>query len=124
MHRDRIRWGLVNNFGRDLDFASEVMTGLPKLLSQLDAAATFLDAQTAENASRLRTLMNEHGGGARIYTEREEAMRRVAEIDAMFDDATGWGSWMVMAANEREALADRYGFEHKHRVRCGGRRTD
>ena len=60
MHRDRIRWGLVNNFGRDLDFASEVMTGLPKLLSQLDAAATFLDAQTAENASHLRALMNEH----------------------------------------------------------------
>lgn len=54
----------------------------------------------------------------------ENALKRIAEIDAMFDGATGWGSWMVMAANEREALADKFGLEHKWQARCGGRRTD
>lgn len=54
----------------------------------------------------------------------EEARQRVAEIDAMFEEAKGWGSWMVMCANERETLADQYGFEHKYQARCGGRRTD
>ena len=53
------------------------------------------------------------------------AMARVAEIDAMFEGATGWGSWMVSAANEREALADQFGFEHKHQARtASGGRTD
>lgn len=55
---------------------------------------------------------------------REEAAARVAEIDAMFEQAKGWGSWMVMAANEREYLANVYGFEHKWQARCGGGRTD
>lgn len=55
---------------------------------------------------------------------REEAATRVAEIDDMFEKAEGWGSWMVMAANEREHLANVYGFEHKYQARCGGRRTD
>jgi len=36
-----------------------------------------------------------------------EMLDRVAEIDAMFEEATGWGSWMVMAANEREGLVNR-----------------
>lgn len=53
-----------------------------------------------------------------------EAIQRVAEIDKMFEDAKGWSSWMVEAANEREALADQFGFEHKWRARCGGQRTD
>ena len=58
-------------------------------------------------------------------TTREEAAKRVAEIDAMFEGATGWGSWMLMAANEREALADRFGFEHKYQARtASGGRTD
>tara|TARA_R110000868_G_scaffold335817_1_gene596695 strand:- start:523 stop:726 length:204 start_codon:yes stop_codon:yes gene_type:complete len=39
--------------------------------------------------------------------EQEAALRRIAEIDAMFDSATGWGSWMVMCANEREGIVDR-----------------
>lgn len=54
---------------------------------------------------------------------REEAEKRIGEIDAMFDEATGWGSWMVMAANEREALANQFGFEHKNQARTasGGR---
>jgi hypothetical protein len=55
---------------------------------------------------------------------RLEAIQRVAEIDKMFEDAKGWGSWMVEAANEREALADQFGLEHKWRARCGGQRTD
>lgn len=54
---------------------------------------------------------------------RDEAKIRVAEIDKMFEEATGWGSWMVMAANEREHLANVHGFEHKWQARCGGRRT-
>ena len=56
---------------------------------------------------------------------RTAAAKRVAEIDAMFEAATGWGSWMVMAANEREALADLFGFEHKYQARtASGARTD
>jgi hypothetical protein len=31
---------------------------------------------------------------------------------------------MVMLANEREALAEKFGFAHKNHARCGGRRTD
>lgn len=42
--------------------------------------------------------------------ERAEAEKRISEIDAMFEGATGWGSWMVEAANERKALANRFGF--------------
>lgn len=59
-----------------------------------------------------------------------EAQRRIGEIDKMFEEASGWGSWMVMAANEREDLVDRLnsqykmGIEHKWQARCGGRRTD
>ena len=56
---------------------------------------------------------------------KQEAVKRVAEIDAMFDGATGWGSWMVSAANDREALADKFGFEHKHQARtASGARTN
>jgi hypothetical protein len=43
----------------------------------------------------------------------------VAEIDAKFEGAAGWGSWMVEAANEREALANKYGWPHKNRARTG-----
>lgn len=59
-----------------------------------------------------------------------EAKRRIHEIDTMFEGATGWGSWMVMAANEREDLVDRLNsqwgekIEHKWQARCGGKRTD
>lgn len=35
-----------------------------------------------------------------------QALARIADIDKMFEDATGWGSWMVMCANERERLVD------------------
>lgn len=55
---------------------------------------------------------------------RDEAHARVDEIDKKFEQATGWGSWMVELANEREGLADRFGFEQKWQARCGGRRTD
>ena len=53
-----------------------------------------------------------------------EARARIAEIDAKFESATHWGSWMVEIANEREALALKFGFAHKNQARCGGRRTD
>jgi len=57
--------------------------------------------------------------------EKKKALARIAEIDAMFADAKGWGSWMVSAANEREALADAWGVEHKHQARtASGGRTD
>lgn len=55
---------------------------------------------------------------------RKEAEQRVAEIDAEFEAASGWGSWMVMVANEREDLANEFGFAQKNQARCGGRRTD
>lgn len=55
--------------------------------------------------------------------DNEAAIKRVAEIDAMFEQATGWGSWMVECANEREALANQLGIEHKYLARTdtGGR---
>jgi len=61
---------------------------------------------------------------------REDTMIRLAEIDAMFENAKGWGSWMVSVANEREAMVNsanqRWGLnlEHKWQARCGGGRTD
>jgi hypothetical protein len=57
-----------------------------------------------------------------IQTEGE-ARARIAEIDEMFEKATGWGSWMVSAANEREGLADRFGLPQKWQARCDGRRV-
>lgn len=55
----------------------------------------------------------------------EEAQKRIAEIDAKFEAAKGWGSWMVSAANEREALANRYNLPHKYQARtASGGRTD
>lgn len=61
--------------------------------------------------------------------QRDESMDRVAQIDRMFEGADGWGSWMVMCANEREALvnqlrADGVAVEHKYLARCGGHPTD
>ena len=59
----------------------------------------------------------------------DERLKRIAEIDAMFEDATGWGSWMVMCANEREGLVnalrkDGHDIPHKHQARTGtGRRV-
>lgn len=60
-----------------------------------------------------------------------EALRRIDEITALFESASGWGSWMVMAANERENLVDRlnatgrHHIEHKYQARLSnGRRTD
>lgn len=60
--------------------------------------------------------------------DEADKIKRVAEIDAMFDEATGWGSWMVMAANERESLVNQlkaagYVIEHKWQARdeSGGR---
>jgi hypothetical protein len=58
-----------------------------------------------------------------LLSERDAAKARIAEIDAMFESAKGWGSWMVMVANERERLAEKCGLEHKWQARCGGRRT-
>jgi hypothetical protein len=54
-----------------------------------------------------------------------EAITRIAEIDSMFEKAIGWGSWMVEAANEREALANKFNLPHKHLARSGsGGRVD
>lgn len=53
----------------------------------------------------------------------EQAVKRIAEIDAMFEGATGWGSWMVEAANEREHLATRFDIPQRYQARSasGGR---
>ena len=56
---------------------------------------------------------------------KADAKARIAEIDEMFATAKGWGSWMVAAANEREALADRYGLPQQFQARTSaGDRTD
>ncbi len=55
---------------------------------------------------------------------RQDALARVSEIDAMFERAAGWGSWMVGCANERESLADQFGLEHKYQARTWLGRTD
>ena len=60
----------------------------------------------------------------------EEALKRVAEIDRDFEAAKGWGSWMVMVANERERIVNRLrskgiAIEHKWLARSGaGSRVD
>ena len=57
-------------------------------------------------------------------------LARIAEIDIMFAAATGWGSWMVMAANEREGLVNArrkegHQIEHKYQARTtSGERVD
>ena len=62
--------------------------------------------------------------------EASDALKRIDAIDKMFEGASGWGSWMVMCANEREGLVDRlrgYGVEveHKYQARTAdGQRTD
>lgn len=68
-----------------------------------------------------RSDRHEHDGCS--CSDEELAVRRIAEIDAKFDEATGWGSWMVMLANEREALATRFGLQQKNQARTasGGR---
>ena len=50
---------------------------------------------------------------------KDEMIKRVAKIDLMFESATGWGSWMVECANEREHLANQLGIEHKYLARTG-----
>jgi hypothetical protein len=62
--------------------------------------------------------------GEVIKMTKDEAFARIVDIDKMFDEATGWGSWMVEAANEREDLANKYELPHKWQARCGGERTD
>mgnify|MGYP003347831795 FL=1 len=41
------------------------------------------------------------------HEEQTTALARIAHIDAMFEGASRWGSWMVMYATEREVLAKR-----------------
>lgn len=50
-------------------------------------------------------------------TTLEEAKARIEEIDHMFEEAGGWGSWMVGLANERERLATKFGLPQKYQVR-------
>lgn len=63
----------------------------------------------------------------------QESMARLAEIDDMFENATGWGSWMVSVANEREVLVNSINsrwlmdepLKHKWQARtASGGRTD
>lgn len=53
-----------------------------------------------------------------------DKLHRIAVIDSDFENAKSWGSWMVMVANEREALVnDLHSRGHKiaHRFQA---RTD
>jgi hypothetical protein len=70
-------------------------------------------------------MADEYLEGIMAKAATTKAKARIAEIDAMFEGATGWGSWMVEAANEREALADKFGLPHKYQARTSaGERTD
>lgn len=59
-----------------------------------------------------------------------EHLQRIAIIDRAFESATGWGSWMVETANEREALVNRlraagHDIPHKWLARtAAGQATD
>ncbi len=63
-------------------------------------------------------------------TQTDPRRVRIAEIDAEFERAIGWGSWMVMCANEREALvnelrAEGHDIQRKYQARTDdGARTD
>lgn len=54
---------------------------------------------------------------------KDQKLARIAKIDAMFDAATAWGSWMVSASGDRarlvQSLSKFDGIEvaHKHEVR-------
>jgi hypothetical protein len=55
---------------------------------------------------------------------KAEILARIAEIDGMFEEAGGWGSWMSEASDERKGLVNRlraeHGVEapHKYEKRC------
>ncbi len=58
----------------------------------------------------------------------EEKLALIADLDALFDGATEWGSWMVSAANHRERLVNElnkcgHNIPHKNlaRTSSGGR---
>lgn len=60
-----------------------------------------------------------------LAQEKSAAIARIAKIDAKFESAKHWGSWMVMVANEREALATKWGLPQKYQARTdSGRRMD
>lgn len=106
-------WGAIRN--GDLEAADRIYDHTIK--KNIHGYASKPDADKASEAAQCSVDM------FKFREAREAARARVADIDAKFHDAEGWGSWMVSAANERETLADRYGFEHKHRARTaeGGR---
>lgn len=58
-----------------------------------------------------------------VDPELTSAIKRIVEIDKNFSEAKHWGSWMVEVANEREALAIKWGFPHNYQARTanGGR---
>lgn len=39
-----------------------------------------------------------------IPATKEEKLARIAQIDRMFEEAAGWGSWMATASGERAGL--------------------
>lgn len=53
-----------------------------------------------------------------------EALMEIVEIDKAFEEATGYGSWMISRANYRERLVNMLRgrgimVEHKHQARSG-----
>jgi hypothetical protein len=58
--------------------------------------------------------------------EAAEIIRRIQQIDTMFDNAKGWGSWMASSSSERRELVEQLramglAAEHKHEMKAGGR---
>lgn len=92
------------------------------VMNILDAAAAYAEWSTKNRIDRYLDSAQPAGTTPMIVTH-EIARLRIAEIDKMFEEATGWGSWMITAANEREALANRFGFEHKYLARTSSDRS-
>jgi hypothetical protein len=54
----------------------------------------------------------------------DEIRSKIEHIDDMFQTASGWGSWMVMASNDRYSLVEEaarlgYQMEHKYVAKDG-----
>ncbi len=100
--------------------------------SNLQKEALAHPQETVEQImQRLKLDISNEQTVARVYGILEQtapyrrAVARIAEIDLWFAGATGWGSWMVGCANEREALANRWKLPHKYQVRTSdGQPTD
>jgi len=110
---------LADRLGKEQKIPEHYQLTLAEKITQDEAMQYVVDHQQGEKVMTWERL------------NQAETMVRLAEIDEMFEKATGWGSWMVSVANEREALVNsankRWGssLEHKWLARtASGAHTD